>query len=105
MGIKDLHLEDLHKKLTTFLAKDVPAYSVKHLKRRLLPYFKDTITVTERPGSANILTFKDIAANILHESYQTQMEDNEDSEIKIKVNQMGKMIGTIIIIKEQATAD
>ena len=31
------------------------------------------------------------------------MEDNEDDEIKREVNQMGKMIGTII--KEQATAE
>ena len=28
--------EDWRKKLTTFLPEDVPAYSVKHLKRRLV---------------------------------------------------------------------
>ena len=85
------------------MPKDVPAYSVKHLKRRLLQYFKDKITVTERPGSANIITFKDAAANILAESYQAQMDNNEDNEIKGEVNQMRKMIGTIM--KEQATAE
>ena len=63
-------LEHLRKKLTTFLPKDVPAYSVKHLKRRLLQYFKDKIIVAERPGSANTITLKDGAANILHESYR-----------------------------------
>ena len=59
--------------------------------------------MTEFPGSANIRMFKDDAANILHESYQAQMEDNEDDEIKREVNQIGKMIGAII--KEQATAE
>ena len=59
--------------------------------------------MTERPDSAIIITFKDATANILHESYQAQMEDNEDDEIKSEMNQMGKMIGTII--KEQATAE
>ena len=63
-------LEDLRKKLPTFLPKDVPAYSVKHLKRKLLQYFKDKIIVAERPGSANTITLKDGAANILHESYR-----------------------------------
>ena len=63
-------LEDLRKKLPTFLPKDVPAYSVKHLKRRLLQYFKDKIIVAERPGFANTITLKDGAANILHESYR-----------------------------------
>ena len=33
-------LEDFRKKLTTFLSKDVPAYSVKHLKRRLFQYLR-----------------------------------------------------------------
>ena len=59
--------------------------------------------MTERPGSVNIIMFKDTKANIFHESYQAQMEDNEDDEIKRELNQMGKMIGNII--KEQATAE
>ena len=63
----------------------------------------DKITVTERPGFANIITFKDAAINILYDNYQAQMEDNEDDEIKGEVNQIGKMIGTII--KEQATTE
>ena len=60
--------EDWRKKLTTFLPEDVPAYSVKHLKRRLVKYSNDKITVTECPDSANMRTFKDAAANMLHES-------------------------------------
>ena len=59
--------------------------------------------MTERPGFANIITFKDAAIKILYDNYQAQMEDNEDDEIKGEVNQMGKMIGTII--KEQAATE
>ena len=59
--------------------------------------------MTERPGFANIITFKDAAIKILYDNYQAQMEDNEDDEVKGEVNQMGKMIGTII--KEQATTE
>ena len=58
--------------------------------------------MTERPSSTNITMFKDATAKFLYESCQAQMEDHEDDEIKSEVNQIGKMIGTII--KEQLSA-
>ena len=68
-------LEDMRKKLSAFLPRDVPTYSSKHLKRKLIQYFGSRITITE--GIPNVISFKNTAANILYDTYQEQIEEED----------------------------
>lgn len=74
-------LSDLRDKLSTYLPKGVNSYSTVHIKRRLLEHFGKQITIAEVDGRANVVTLKERAASILHESYiESAMDVDEDTE-------------------------
>ena len=56
---KEQHtVQDLKNKLGSFLPERVPAYSVKHLKRKLIDHFKSGITFTDMPRKRDVCTLK-----------------------------------------------
>jgi hypothetical protein len=67
---------DLRAYMSGYLPQ-VPAYSTKHIKRRLLEHFGDQITISEVDGKSNVVTLKDTAASILCESYVETVHDGE----------------------------
>ena len=60
------------------MPEDVPVYSIKHIKRRLIKHFGKTINVTELVDKVNLVTLKHRAASILRMSHKSGVEINSD---------------------------
>lgn len=86
-------LVDLKTQLDSYLPVDVPSYSTRHIKRRLLERFGDDLTVSELDGKTNVVTLKERAETILHESYVAAAVD-EDSDIENI--RLARSVGSII---------
>ena len=85
-------LTDLRAQLSTYLPKDVPAYSTRHIKRRLIEYFGKQLTITEVEGRPSVITLRDTAATILHETYvASAMEIDDEEDIRL-AKQVGSQI-------------
>ena len=73
-------LTDIRDHLVSHLPLYVPSYSTRHIKRRLLEYFGDQVTISELDGKVSVVALKDTAVSILHESYTQCAQDSEDDE-------------------------
>ena len=78
-------LDDIRLQLATYLPKDVPCYSIKHLQRRLLEHFGSDITIAHIDGRSNIVTLTQKTQHILHQSYAESRSDKslDDENIKL----------------------
>ena len=68
-------LNDLRAQLATYLPVDIPAYSTRHLKRKLREYFKERLSVAEIDGKNNDLSLKAKTASILHDYFNISQDD------------------------------
>ena len=78
-----------------YLPIDVPAYSVKHLQRKILQHFGDRITVSGSQGDTNVITLHEKVNSILHNTYVDQDIELEDQGIS-DANKIGVDIGNIL---------
>ena len=67
---------DLRTQMSQYLPEAVPAYSLKHLSRRLQEHFDSEISVTEVPGKSSVVTFKTSVSAILQESLRQEEKSN-----------------------------
>ncbi len=65
--------------------------NAKHLKRRLIEYFGEQISIAEIDGKANIVRLRGKAATIMHDSYY-DIESNEDDD----GIGMARLLGSVI---------
>ena len=70
-------LNDLQAQLSSYLPVDIPAYSTRHLKRKVCEYSKERLTVAEIDGISNVLSLKVKDASILHDYFNISQEDDE----------------------------
>ena len=92
---EQLSLTELSDKMKEFLCNkgsDEEAYSLKHLKRRLLEHFGDAIVFSEINGKPNVVTFLSTANKILSNFYSNKKEDNSESEKLRLVETVGNII-------------
>ena len=68
-------LLDLRTQLATYLPKDVPAYSIKHIKRRLYQNFGEKVIIAEVEGRPNVVTLTESATSLIHQSYASSSSD------------------------------
>ena len=93
---KQYALEDVRINLPFYLPSDVPAYSTKHLKRKIIERYGDEVNTSKEGGVADVITFKTNASNILRESYLNEsVVCNEQTEENIKMAiSLGKIISS-----------
>ena len=72
-------LQDIRTKLCSLLPKGVPAYTIKHLKRRLTSKFGPDITFADTSGMSDVVTLTTHASEILQQSYQEQQIPQDHS--------------------------
>ena len=85
------NMQDLQDQLDTYLPTEVAPYSAKHLKRRLIEYFGEHISIAEIDGKANIVTLRAKATTIMHDSYYDIASNEYDDGIE-----MAKQLGSVI---------
>ena len=66
--------------MVTYLPSDVPPYSCKQIKRKLIEHYGSQINISALNGVQNVISFKDTAANILYDTYR-EIIDVEDQSI------------------------
>lgn len=98
---KNNSLKDLSQKLASYLPVDVSAYSIRHLKRRLLDHFKSDITIIEVEGKSDDVTMSQTETNILHESFVSANTTNVDDENRVLTKEVGSLIKDDLITVEQ----
>ena len=62
---KQYTLDNLRKIMVVYLPSDVPPYSCKQIKRKLIEHYGSQINISALDGVQNVISFKDTAANIL----------------------------------------
>ena len=85
---------DIRKQLSTYLPSDMPAYSIKHLRRRLNEHFGSDLIIFEVYGNMNVVTLRHRVSDILNDIYQEAEEDDVFEKIKTYKD-------AAIIIKEE----
>ncbi|KAK2717493.1 hypothetical protein QYM36_006317 [Artemia franciscana] len=68
------------------------AYSVKHIQRLLLESYGDRVLITDLPGKASIVTFRETAHFILNEHRTLPKDQSEDVEIMNMIKTVARII-------------
>ena len=63
-------------------AEGSQAYTRKRLKEKLLAAFGDNVTITELPGKHGVVSFRDTARKILHDTWYTDKASDAKTERK-----------------------
>ena len=78
-------IQDLVKKMDDFAVEageGAQAYSVKHMKRKLVEHFQDKIVISEMYGVANVVTLRSTCSSILHDYFLSNDKDQDDEQKK-----------------------
>ena len=91
---KQYTLEGVRMELASCLPSDIPVYSTKHRKRKIMEIFGDEVSISEQNRVPDVITFKEKAATIFRESYLNESVENDDQvEENIKIaRSLGKTI-------------
>ena len=73
------------------------AYSAKHLKRKLLDYFGDSLVISGKEGQADKLTLKQTASSILHSFVNNKRSRSEAEEKERLIKTVAKLIKSDIL--------
>lgn len=74
-------MSDLRAQLSTYLPEGVSVYNTRHIRRRLIGHFDKQVTITETEGRLTVVTLKETATSILHQSYfESDLDTDEDEE-------------------------
>ena len=87
-------VSDLVDKMSEICGEE--AYSVIHMKRKIIEHFGDSIIISELNGKHNVVTFKDSADAILHDFYRRNVIGNKESETKMIIRTAAKLISSDI---------
>ncbi|KAK2716796.1 hypothetical protein QYM36_007069 [Artemia franciscana] len=92
-SIEDQHftLSDVAEKMNSFLGVG-EAYSVKPIQRLLLESYGDRVLITDLPGKASIVTFRETAHFILNEHRTLPKDRSEDVEIMNMIKTVARII-------------
>ncbi|KAK2702739.1 hypothetical protein QYM36_018660 [Artemia franciscana] len=92
-SIEDQHftLSDVAEKMNSFLGVG-EAYSVKHIQRLLLESYGDRVLITDLPGKASIVTFRETAHFIMNEHRTLPKDQSEDVEIMNMIKTVARII-------------
>lgn len=83
-------IADLVKHMETHSGKD--AYTIVHMKRKLLKHFGSSIIITEINGLANVVTFQATASNIINNFYKQPKDLSQEDEKKLIIETAAKLI-------------
>lgn len=90
---EQITITDLIEKMETgLLGSEVAAYGFTHMKSKLMEHFGDNIIITELNGKPNVVTFRQTAANILHDFYKAQKKEDPNIEKIQMINTVAKLI-------------
>ncbi|KAK2718803.1 hypothetical protein QYM36_005968 [Artemia franciscana] len=83
--------DDVAEKINSFLGVG-EAYSVKHIQRLLLESYGDRVLITDLPGKASIVTFRETAHFIMNEHRTLPKDQSEDVEITNMIKTVARII-------------
>ncbi|XP_021362244.1 uncharacterized protein LOC110456045 [Mizuhopecten yessoensis] len=82
---------DLVKKMAEHCGEE-NAYSVSHMKVKLLEHFGPRIVISEINGKSNVVTLQYTARSILQDYYENQTKSNTESETKFIIMTAAKLL-------------
>ncbi|KAK2725706.1 hypothetical protein QYM36_000263 [Artemia franciscana] len=85
------HSVDVAEKMNSFLGVG-EAYSMKHIQRLLLESYGDRVLITNLPGKASIVTFRETAHFIMNEHRTLPKDQSEDVEIMNMIKTVARII-------------
>lgn len=95
-------LQELKDQLSTYLHPDVPVYSTTQIKRRLLHKFGNNISIAEVDGRSNIVTLKDRAHAILHDTYDELTSQSDDDHNIMQAKMVGSKVRCVLQVMEKS---
>lgn len=73
------------------------AYSIKHMKQKLLDHFGDSIVIGSVEGHSDVITLKENASTIIHEFHKRQQSSNDEEEKAKIISTAAKLIKSDIV--------